>query len=200
MGDFENGTQKEIDNCGTEMQEMKEFFTEVGRKKDIENRDIERKDFVDYRDQTDFYKGLINRVQWSRGSFLLLGRGEEGNVDVGEDTTGGNGGTTHKLVELVVVSDGHLDVSGDDSGSLEILGGVSGKLEDLSCEVLEDGGEVDGGSGSNSGGEFTGLHVSGDSSDGELESSSLGSADGTSGTSLSFSFSSSTGCGHYLFI
>ncbi len=56
-------------------------------------------------------------------------------------------------------------------------------------EVLEDGGEVDGGSGSNSGGEFTGLHVSGYSSDGELESSSLGSADGTSGTSLSFPFS-----------
>ena len=58
------------------MQEMKEFFTEVGRKKDIENRDIEKKDFVDYRDQTDFYKGLINRVQWSRCSFLLLVRGE----------------------------------------------------------------------------------------------------------------------------
>ena len=162
---------------------------------DIENRDVEIKSY--YRDQTDFYKGLINRVQCSRGSFLLLGRGEEGNVDVGEDTTGGNGGTTHKLVELIVVSDGHLDVSGDDSGSLEILSGVSGELEDLSCEVLEDGGEVDGGSGSNSGGEFTGLHVSGDSSDGELESSSLGSADGSTSSSLSFSFSSSSSGGHY---
>ena len=121
-------------------------------------------------------------------------------MDVGEDTTGGNGGSTHEFVELVVVTDGHLDVSGDDSGSLEILGGVSGKLEDLSCEVLEDGGEVDGGTGSDSGGEFTGLHVSGDSSDGELESSSGRSADGTSGTTLSFSFSSSSSCGHYLFI
>ena len=172
MGDFENGTQKEIDNCGTEMQEMKEFFTEVGRKKDIENRDIERKDFVDYRDQTDFYKGLINRVQWSRCSFLLLGRGEEGNVDVGEDTTGGNGGTTHKLVELVVVSDGHLDVSGDDSGSLEILSGVSGKLEDLSCEVLKDGGEVHWGTCTDSGTDGCLLDVSVDTSNWELESSS----------------------------
>ena len=120
-------------------------------------------------------------------------------MDVGENTTGSDSGTTHKLVELVVVSDSHLDVSGDDSGSLEILSGVSGKLENLSGEVLEDGSEVDGGSGSNSGGEFTGLHVSGDSSDGELESSSSRSADGTSGTTLSFSFSSSSSYGHYVF-
>ena len=121
-------------------------------------------------------------------------------MDVGEDTTGGNGGTTHKLVELIVVSDGHLDVSGDDSGSLEILSGVSGELEDLSCEVLKDGSEVDGGTGSNSAGEFALLHVSGNSSDGELESSSGRSADSTSGSSLSFSFSSSSCGAHYYYL
>ena len=119
-------------------------------------------------------------------------------MDVGENTAGGDGDATEQLVELLIVLDGQGDVAGDDAGLLVVTGGVASELEDLSAEVLEDGGEVDGGSGSNSGGEFTGLHVSGDSSDGELESSSLGSADGTSGTSLSFSFSSSSSCGHYL--
>ena len=120
-------------------------------------------------------------------------------MDVGENTTSSDSGSTHELVELIVVSDSHLDVSGDDSGSLEILGSVAGKLEDLSGEVLEDGSEVDGGSGSNSGGELSSLHVSGNSSDGELESSSSRSRDGTSGTSLSFSFTSSSSTGHYIF-
>ena len=41
--------------------------------------------------------------------------GEESNVDVGENTTAGNGGSAHELVELVIVSDGELDVSGGDS-------------------------------------------------------------------------------------
>ena len=153
------------------MQEMKEFFTEVGRKKDIENRDIERKDFVDYRDQTDFYKGLINRVQWSRCSFLLLGRGEEGNVDVGEDTTGGNGGTTHKLVELVVVADSQLDVAGNDTGLLVVLSGVTGELEDLSSEVLKDGSEVHGGTSTDALGVSASLEETGNSADGELKTS-----------------------------
>ena len=121
-------------------------------------------------------------------------------MDVGKNTTSSDSGSTHKLVELIVVSDSHLDVSGDDSGSLEILGSVSGKLENLSSEVLKDSSKVDGGSGSNSGGEFTGLHVSGDSSDRELESSSSRSRDSTSGTSLSFSFSSSSSSGHYIFV
>ena len=93
-------------------------------------------------------------------------------MDVGKDTTVGNGSSTHELGELVVVTDGELDVTGGNSGFLVFLGGVSGELEDLSGEVLKDGGEVDGGTGSNSLGVSAGLHVAGDSSDGELESGS----------------------------
>ena len=40
-------------------------------------------------------------------------------------------------------------MSGSDSLDLEILGGISCQLEDLGCEVLQDGGAVDGGRGSN---------------------------------------------------
>jgi hypothetical protein len=92
-------------------------------------------------------------------------------VDVGKNTTASDSGFTHKLVKLVVVTDGELDVSGGNSGFLVFLGGVSGELEDLSGEVLKDGGEVDGGTSSNSLGVSAGLHVAGDSSDRELESS-----------------------------
>ena len=36
-------------------------------------------------------------------------------------------------------------MTGDDTGLLVVAGGVTGKLENLSSEVLEDGGKVDGG-------------------------------------------------------
>ena len=92
-------------------------------------------------------------------------------MDVGEDSTAGNSGVGHKLVELLVVSDGELDVSGHDSGLLVVLSGVSSEFEDLSGEVLEDGSEVHGGTGSDSLGESALLEESGDSSNGELETS-----------------------------
>ena len=139
-------------------------------------------------------------IEREKRLFAALLLGEEDSVDVRENTASRDCGSTHELVELIVVSDSHLDVSGDDSGSLEILGSVASKLEDLSGEVLKDGSKVDGGSGSNSGGELASLHVSSDSSNRELESSSSRSRDGTSGTSLSFSFSSSSSTSHYIFV
>jgi len=39
-------------------------------------------------------------------------------------------------------------VSGNDTGLLVVSGGVTGELENLSGEVLEDGSEVDGGTSS----------------------------------------------------
>ncbi|TNV86954.1 hypothetical protein FGO68_gene13903 [Halteria grandinella] len=97
--------------------------------------------------------------------------GKEEGVDVGEDTAGGNGGVGHKLVELLVVADGELNVAGHNSGLLVVLGGVSGELEDLSGEVLEDGSEVHGGTSANSLGEAALLEEASDSANGELESS-----------------------------
>jgi len=116
---------------------------------------------------------------------LLLGREEE-HVNVGEDTTGGNGGGGEELGELFVVADSELNVAGHNSGLLVVLGGVACELEDLSGEVLKDGGEVHGGTGTDALSEASLLEVTGDSSDGELESSLGGSAHG-SGSSLSFS-------------
>jgi hypothetical protein len=53
-----------------------------------------------------------------------------------------------KLVQLLVVPDSQLQVSGNDTGLLVVSGGVTGELENFSGKVLEDGSEVDGGTSS----------------------------------------------------
>lgn len=68
-------------------------------------------------------------------------------VNVGEDTTLGNGDVAEKLVQLLVVADGELEMTGDDTRLLVVTGGVSGQLEDFGSEVLKHSGEVDGGTG-----------------------------------------------------
>ncbi|CDW71611.1 UNKNOWN [Stylonychia lemnae] len=108
------------------------------------------------------------------GSITLLAltlSWEEEDVDVGEDTTAGNGSVGHEFVELLVVSDCELDVSGDDSSLFVVLGSVSGEFEDLSSEVLENGGEIYWSTSSDSLGVSALLEESCDSSDWELKSS-----------------------------
>ena len=101
------------------------------------------------------------------GGLALLA--EEHRVDVGEDTARGDGHAREELGELLVVADGQLDVAGHDAGLLVVAGGVSGELEDLGGQVLEDGGEVDGGAGADARGELALLQVAGDTANRELE-------------------------------
>ena len=116
--------------------------------------------------------------------------GEKDGVDVGEDTTLSDGHVAEELVELFVVSDSELQVSGHDSLLAVVSGSVAGQLEDLSAQVLEHSGQVHGGATSDSVGESAKSQVSAASTNGEGETSS-----GTSGlglalaTSASFSFS-----------
>ena len=70
-------------------------------------------------------------------------------MDVGEDTTLGNGDVTQELVQLLIVADGKLEVTRDDTGLLVVTGGVTSQLEDFSSEVLEDGSQIDGSTGTN---------------------------------------------------
>jgi len=80
-------------------------------------------------------------------SLSLTGRsalvGEEGRVDRGDDTTRGDGDIMKKLVDLLVVADSELDVTGDDTLTVVLTGGISGKLDDLSSQVLEDSTQED---------------------------------------------------------
>lgn len=66
-------------------------------------------------------------------------------MNVGEDTTLGDGDVSEKLVQLLVVADGKLKVTGDDTGLLVVTSGVTGQLEDFGSQVLKNGSEVDGG-------------------------------------------------------
>ena len=128
-------------------------------------------------------------------SCLVLLGGEKEDMDVGEDTTGGDGSAAKESVELLIVADGELDVTGHNSGLLVVLGGVASELEDLSGEVLKDGGKVDRGAGTNALSVSALLHEASDSSNGELKSSLGCSADGA-GSGLALSSSSFSGSGH----
>ena len=96
--------------------------------------------------------------------------GEKNSVDVGKDTSRSDGDTSEQLVQLLIVLDGEGDVTGHDTSLLVVTGGIAGKLEDLGAEVLEDGGEVDGGTGTHAGGVLALAEVTADTTDGELKS------------------------------
>ena len=68
-------------------------------------------------------------------------------VDVWQDTTLCDCDVTQKLVQLLIVSDGELKMTGNDTGLLVVAGSVTSQLEDFGSEVLKDGSEVDGGTG-----------------------------------------------------
>jgi hypothetical protein len=75
-----------------------------------------------------------HRPQYSRSRETYLG-GEEFGKNVGEDTTLRDDDGTEELVELFVVSDSELQVSGYDTGLLVVSGSVTGEFEDLGSEV-----------------------------------------------------------------
>ena len=100
-----------------------------------------------------------------------------------------------KAVELFVSTNGQLQVTGRDALDLEVLGGITGQLEDFGTKVLKDGGAVDSGSGTDTvvGGN-TALQVTVNTTDGELKSGlgrtghgRLAGSLGLSLTSLGFS-------------
>ena len=134
--------------------------------------------------------GFVN-FSVKRNLFIASLLGEEDGLDVGENTTLGDGDAAEEFVQLFVVSDGELEMSRDDSGFLVVSGSVSGQFEDFSAEVFEDGGEVDWGTGSDSFGVVALSEHSVDSTDGELETSSDGS-----GLCLRLGFSSFAFSGH----
>ena len=120
----------------------------------------------------------------SLGSLLRL-LGEEDSLNVGEDTTLGNGDTGKKLVQLLVIPDGQLQVTGDDPGLLIVPGSIAGQLEDLSCEVFHDSGQVHWGTCTNTLSIVSLAKETMDTSHWELESSPAGT-----GLCLSLNFSS----------
>ena len=60
----------------------------------------------------------------------------------------GDGDPGEELVQFLVVTDGELQMSRDDTGLLVVSGGVTGQLEYFGGQVFHDGGQVNRGAGS----------------------------------------------------
>jgi hypothetical protein len=91
--------------------------------------------------------GLLGQEIWKRvrrGSYKARAMGLT-LVNVGQNTTLGDGDVAEKLVQFLIVADGKLEMTGDDTGLLVVTGGVTGQLEDFGSQVLKDGSQVDGG-------------------------------------------------------
>ena len=75
----------------------------------------------------------------------LLGLlGQEHGLDVRQYTTLGDGHARQKFVQLLVVADGQLKMTGDDPGLLVVTGSVACQLQNFGRQVLKHGSEVHG--------------------------------------------------------
>ena len=121
----------------------------------------------------------LKRAFWGLGEHfinLLLGcllglLGEKHCLDVGQHTTLGDGHTSEQFVELLVVADSQLKVTGDDTGLLVVTGSVAGQLQDFSSQILEHSSQVDRCTGSNALSIVAFAQESVDTTHGELETS-----------------------------
>ena len=68
-------------------------------------------------------------------------------MNVGKHTALGDGDVAEKLVQLLIVPDGELEMAGDDTSLLVVTSSVASQLEDFGSEVLEDSSKVDGSAG-----------------------------------------------------
>jgi hypothetical protein len=100
----------------------------------------------DFHIRVDLHEDAVN-VSRPRLALLLVTLEEiilsvPGNV--GKDTTSSNGDIAQQLVELFVVLDGKSNVTRHNTTLLVITSGIASKLKNLSTEILEDSGKVDG--------------------------------------------------------
>lgn len=65
-------------------------------------------------------------------------------VNVGKDTTLSNCNMAQEFVQFLIVADGELEMTGDDTGLLVVASSVASQLENFSSEVLKDGSQVNG--------------------------------------------------------
>ena len=81
---------------------------------------------------------------------LLLGLlGQKHSLDVGKNTSLCDGDTGEQFVQLLVITDSQLKMTGDDSGLLVVTGSVSRQLEDLSAQIFEHSSQVHWSTGAN---------------------------------------------------
>ena len=82
----------------------------------------------------------------SPSAFLGL-FGQQNGLDIGQHAALSDGHPREQTIQLLVIPDGQLEMSGHDPALLVVSGRISGQLEDLRGQILHDGGQIDGGSG-----------------------------------------------------
>ena len=139
-------------------------------------------------------KRAVCVVKYRTAEYLLglLGLlGQKYGLDVGQYTTLGDGHAGEQFVQLLVVTDGQLQVTRDDPGLLVVAGSVSCQLQNLGCQVLHDGGQVHWSTSTDTFGIVALSQVTMDPAHWELESST-----GRSGLCLSLRLSTFTTSRH----
>jgi hypothetical protein len=63
-------------------------------------------------------------------------------MNVWQDTALSDRDVTQKLVQLLIVADGELEMTRNDTGLLVVTSGIASKFEDFGCKVLKDGCEI----------------------------------------------------------
>ena len=101
--------------------------------------------------------------------FLLGLLGQEDGLDVGQHTTLGDGDSGQQFVQFLVVSDGQLQMSGNDTRFLVVTGGVTGQFQHFGGQVFHDGGQVHRGTGSHAFGVVAFPQQTMDTTDGKLK-------------------------------
>ena len=117
---------------------------------------------------------VLNTLRTLLSTASLLG--QEDSLDVGQDAALGDGNAGQKLVQLLIVADGELEMARVDPLLLVVASGVAGQLEDLCREVLHHGCQVDGRTGPDTLGVVALAEETVDTADGELEPSAGGTA------------------------
>jgi hypothetical protein len=92
-------------------------------------------------------------------------------VDVGKNTTLGDGDVSEKLVQLLIIANGKLQMTRDDTGLLVVASSVAGQLEDFCCQILENSSEVNGSTGTDTLSVVALSQKTMDTTDGECETS-----------------------------
>ena len=65
-------------------------------------------------------------------------------MNIGKNSTSSNSNSSKKFVQFLVVLNGKSDVPGDDTRLLVVTSGISGELKNLSSEIFENGGKING--------------------------------------------------------
>ncbi|XP_055605175.1 uncharacterized protein LOC129753383 [Uranotaenia lowii] len=73
---------------------------------------------------------------------------EQDGLDVGQNTSLSDGDAREQFVQLLVIADGQLKMTRDDTGLLVVTSGVSCQFQHFSCQIFHDSGQIDGSSSS----------------------------------------------------